>query len=71
MHRVIYEAYDKGYAQGRQDFERPRAEWSKAPANRYMGFLCSRCDNVTICAYPFCPYCGSPMTEDAYGTEKE
>ena len=71
MHRVLYDAYDKGYAQGKTDFKRNKGEWSKAPANRYMGYLCSNCNHVCIASYPFCPYCGSPMTEDAYGTEEK
>ena len=70
VRRAVYEAYDKGYSQGKKDYQRTRGEWSKAPANRYMGFLCSNCKNVTICAYPFCPYCGSPMTEESYGADK-
>lgn len=69
MHRVVYEAYDKGYAQGRKDFERTRGDWLPLVTNKYTQFACSNCLNKTIAKYLFCPNCGSPMTEDSYGTE--
>ena len=55
MHRVIYDAYDRGYAQGRKDYERTKGSW--------LGMV--------IAKYLFCPHCGSPMSEEAYGTEEK
>ena len=69
MHRVIYEAYDKGYSQGRKDYERPAGEWLPLTTKGYIQFACSKCLKKTIAKYLFCPNCGSPMTEDSYGTE--
>ena len=71
MHRVIYEAYDKGYAQGRKDYERHRGEWKLVTIRTWSSFECSNCKNLTLAKYTFCPHCGSPMTEDAYGTEEK
>lgn len=71
MHRVIYDAYDKGYAQGRKDYERPRAHWQDVPQKNYTSFRCDNCKSLSIAQYLFCPHCGSPMTEDAYGTEEK
>ena len=64
MHRVIYEAYDKGYLQGRKDYERPRSEWKPVfISNGYMNFECGKCKERSIAKYLFCPNCGSSMTE--------
>ena len=70
MHRVIYEAYDKGYEQAKKDFKREQCSWETVPQQRYTGFRCDNCKNYAIAKYTFCPHCGSPMTEDAYGTDK-
>ena len=69
MHRIIYDAYDRGYKQGRTDYERNRGDWQLVPQQRYTGFRCSNCKNYAIAKYTFCPHCGSPMTEDAYGKD--
>lgn len=69
MHRVLYDAYDKGYKQGRTDYERLRAEWQDVPQKNYTSFRCSNCKSFAIAKYLFCPHCGSPMSEDAYGTK--
>ena len=66
MHRVLYDAYDKGYKQGRTDYERLRAEWQEVPTENYTSFRCSNCKSFAIAKYLFCPHCGSPMSEDAY-----
>ena len=71
MHRVIYDAYDRGYAQGRKDFEKTKAEWRPVPVPKlnskgYMSFECSNCKSLVIAKYTYCPHCGHPMTEDAY-----
>lgn len=72
MHRVIYDAYDKGYQQAKKDYGRQRAEWEPVPVPRlnnkgYLSFECSACKTLAIAKYLFCPYCGSPMTEESYG----
>lgn len=60
MHRVIYEAYDKGYAQGRKDFKRSSGNWFPAKGKHdYMTFLCSSCNEPSIAPYSYCPWCGS------------
>ena len=72
MHRVIYDAYDKGYQQGRQDYERTKGEWTKeALGVKGIWYRCGNCQRYAIADYLFCPHCGSPMTEDAYGTEEK
>lgn len=70
MHRLIYEAYDKGYAQGRKDFEKTPGVWIAAPQARYTSYRCGNCTSLAIAKYKFCPHCGSPMTEDAHGEKK-
>ena len=71
MHRVIYDAYDKGYKQGRTNYERPRAHWQDVPQKQYISFRCDNCKSLSIAQYLFCPHCGSPMTEESYGTEEK
>lgn len=76
MHRVIYDAYDKGYAQGRKDYEKAQGEWEPEAVGglktmNYISFRCSICKSLVIAKYNFCPHCGSPMTEDAYGEKKD
>ena len=72
MHRVIYEAYDKGYSQAKKDYERPRSEWKHVfISNGYMNFECDKCKERSIAKYLFCPNCGSPMTEDSYATKQQ
>ena len=67
MHRVIYDAYDKGYAQARKDFERARGEWQLSPIRN--SFRCSNCENLSISKYLFCPHCGSYMGDGDYGKD--
>ena len=71
MHRVIYEAYDKGYAQGRKDYERTKGSWLDVPQKKYTSFKCSNCKSMAIAKYLFCPHCGSPMSEEAYDKGNE
>lgn len=71
MHRVIYDAYDKGYAQGRKDFERTKGSWLDVPQKKYTSFKCSNCKSMVIAKYLFCPHCGSPMSEEAYDKRDE
>ena len=66
MRRVIYDAYDRGYKQGRTDYERHHGEWKFIVKKTYTSFECSNCKSLSIAKYTFCPHCGSPMTEDAY-----
>lgn len=66
MHRVIYDAYDRGYAQGRKDFEKTPITWLPVPQDRYTSYRCSGCNSLAIARYKFCPHCGSPMSEDSY-----
>ena len=70
MHRVIYEAYDKGYAQGRKDFERLPGKWKKeALGVKGIWYRCENCKRYAIADYLFCPQCGSPMTEEDNGKD--
>ena len=69
MHRVIYDAYDKGYKQGRTDYERPRSEWIEVPQENYISFKCFNCKSLSIAKYLFCPFCGSYTGEDDYGKQ--
>ena len=61
MHRVIYEAYDKGYAQGRKDFERAQGIWKPFTLLKDLHFECSNCGSIHLAYYKFCPSCGSEM----------
>ena len=61
MHRVLYDAYDKGYAQGRKDYERPSGEWKPFTQLRNLNFKCSNCGSLHVAYYKFCPSCGAQM----------
>lgn len=57
---LLSRAYDKGYAQGKEDYQREYAEWLPQADVKGLGFVCSACRKVTISgAYLFCPYCGA------------
>ncbi len=64
---LLSRAYDKGYAQGKEDYQREYGEWIPNPEPRGLTFACSACGKVTISsAYLFCPNCGA----DHRGKEK-
>lgn len=72
MHRVIYEAYDKGYSQGKKDYQRNPNKWTReALGVKGVWYRCGSCQRYAIADYLFCPHCGSPMTEESYGTEQQ
>ena len=65
---LLSRAYDKGYAQGKEDYQREYAEWlplpltnnPRPPHKKWLLFQCSACKSATISsAYLFCPYCGA------------
>ena len=71
VRRAVYEAYDKGYSQGKKDYQRTYGRWSAVfIGGRYTNFECSVCKKFSITKYLFCPNCGSPMTEESYGADK-
>lgn len=68
MHRVIYEAYDKGYAQGRKDFEKPKTSWKQeALGAKGVWYRCENCQKYAIADYIYCPFCGCPTEEAING----
>ncbi len=69
MHRVIYDAYDRGYAQGRKDYERTKGSWLEVPQKNYTSFRCDKCKSLSIAQYLFCPHCGSYMGDGDYGKD--
>lgn len=67
MHRVIYDAYDKGYEQARKDFEKPKGEWELSEIRN--SYRCSICKNLSISKYLYCPHCGSYKGDEDYGKD--
>lgn len=58
----IYKAYDKGYEQGRTDYQRRDGEWTRdALGVKGVWYKCSNCQKYAIAEYAFCPQCGSDM----------
>lgn len=70
MHRVIYEAYDKGYRQAKNDYSRSPGKWEPEVINGVSWWRCGNCKRYAIANYQYCPHCGSIMEEDD-GTKKE
>ena len=66
MHRVIYDAYDKGYAQGRKDYERAHCNWLAVTVtqNKYVSYRCTNCKSLAIAKYEYCPHCGAKAGDD-------
>lgn len=62
----VYRAYDKGYEQGKIDYQRLPGTWEKqALGIQGVWFKCSNCYKLAIADYAFCPQCGSDMRGDA------
>lgn len=61
MHRVVYEAYDKGYAQAKKDYKRADGSWKKTHEASFVSYQCSNCQSLVIAEYLYCPHCGSFM----------
>lgn len=57
--------YDKGYADALRRYKAKQGAWIKH-AEGYN--VCPFCNNKTAFSYPFCPYCGSDMREEAATT---
>lgn len=53
--------YDKGYADARKRYERPRGEW----ITDERGYVCSECGALHSDDYPFCHMCGADMRKEA------
>ena len=58
---LLYEAYDKGYEQGKTDYERHPGHWTMKNGTRYGVYECSECFVRNFVPTMFCPDCGAPM----------
>ena len=52
--------YQKGYADAKRDYERPRGEW----ITDERGYVCSECGALHSDDYPFCHMCGADMRKE-------
>lgn len=65
MHRLLYEAYDKGYAQAKKDCGRPVSKWKRETLGiKGIWYRCENCKRYAIADYLFCPHCGADMRGD-------
>lgn len=61
------EAYQTGYEEGRNDFERPHGEWIYFDKDEPTKVECPFCHNRKCCIGNYCDYCGADMR----GCDKE
>lgn len=61
------EAYQTGYEEGRNDFERPQGEWIYFDKDEPTKVECPFCHNRKCCIGNYCDYCGADMR----GCDKE
>ena len=60
----LHKAYDRGYAQAKEDYKRPLTTWTADPHESGMQFICSVCKKPAIAAYLYCPNCGSRRKDE-------
>ena len=61
---LLYEAYDKGYDQGKIDYARHPGHWTFKFTKTRGEYECSECKSREITARKFCPECGAPMDKE-------
>ena len=54
----LHKAYDRGYAQAKEDYKRPMTEWIPEAYEGGVQFRCKQCKRMSIAAYLYCPHCG-------------
>ena len=58
---ALHAAYDRGYEQGKKDYQRPPTTFTPEPHEGGIQFRCKQCKRLAIAFYPYCPYCGSKV----------
>lgn len=62
--KLIYDAYDRGYEQGRKDYSREPGHWTFR-LGKYCGeYECSRCLKRSFAPNDYCHICGAPMDRE-------
>lgn len=61
---AIRDAYDKGYEQGRIDYERKPGQWTLKTAPTGGEYECSECGKRSMAPGYYCQYCGSKMVRE-------
>lgn len=58
---LLYQAYDKGYEQGKADYEKRPGHWTMKFNSKHGMYECSECFVRNFVPSMFCPDCGAPM----------
>lgn len=61
----LHKAYDRGYAQAKEDYKRTKTSWAIEPCEGGIQFKCEKCKRYSIAAYLYCPHCGCISDEEA------
>ena len=62
--QIIWEqGYECGYAQAKQNFERPQGEWIPNYTSQFFnpGRSCNLCGKIVEFSENYCPNCGAQM----------
>lgn len=61
---LLYEAYDKGYEQGKIDYQRHPGQWSFKFGKICGEYECSECKKRSFAPHDYCHICGAPMVRE-------